>query len=580
MKFIQKIKNESIKDAHLRILGLNSTEDINNWFRKSYSGGYWMKGINEIVDLLNKFKDKTIYVLGDYDVDGITATSIMLLGLEWAGFKHIDFKIPRRKDGFGISESTILEIKKETERKGISADEVLLITVDNGIAGIEPVKLAKEYGYTIIITDHHEPTVIDGKVVLPEADLILDANAIENSAEFNGYCGAGNAYKVIMELLGSDPRKFQLTPLAMIGTICDQMGLREENYVIAHKGLKMLNEHLDYCLPGLQAMAKVFGIPHFTATSVGFSIGPALNALERIGDGDARKGVYLLTGRDLTTCLDLAVMLREFNDKRKELTNIAVEKAKAQMEEMEEIKAPIILNVPDIKAGLVGILAGRILEEEGLPVGIFTGGKDGILKGSFRSPEGYDIKKQLDICAEYFEVYGGHAQAAGASVKLDKFQEMVDKMHETAFDDVKPIIKDELYYDVEISNKDIESAIKENELFQPLGNGNDDLIFKITDFEVIPDYGGYKKIMKNNGVRLKSLASTAVGFNNKWEKAKDINGPCSITLYGSIAYNYWVKNNGEVVITPQVQFEELEIQNEDKYLSPFAQALKAKAQKR
>lgn len=582
MKFIQNVKGENIKEAHLRKLGLNSTEEINDWFRKSNNNDYWIKPMNDIIDLLNKFKDKTIYVLGDYDVDGITATSIMFLALRWAGFKNINFRIPTRGEGFGVSTNIIEEIYENISNKGIKTNDVLLFTVDNGIAAIEAISKAKEYGFTVIVTDHHEPCIVKDKVVLPNADIIFDAVAIEKTADFSGYCGAANAYKVAKALLNKDQRINYLTPLAMIATFADVMTLREENYVIAYKGLKMLNEQIQNNLPSLQAMAKIFGITHWTASTIGFAIAPAINALERVEDGAAKFGVHLLTCEDKERCLDLALKLKDYNEIRKELTIKATAKAEtiiaSEHSNENNIAYPIIINIPDTKLGIVGIIAGKLQEKYGLPVGVFTETENGELKGSFRSPEGYNIKDHLDLCAEYFLVCGGHSQAAGASLLKENFDTMKNEMQKTAFKTIKPLDQDIFYYDVEIKNEDLISAIKENERFQPLGNGNEDLIFKITDFDVIPDYGGYKKAMRNNGVKLKSLTSTAVGFG-LWDKVNDVNGPCKLTLYGYIANNYWQKQNGDITITPQIQFLELEFQEDDK-LSPFAKALKEKAMNR
>ena len=582
MKFIQNVKGENIKEAHLRKLGLNDTEAINDWFRKSNNDSYWIKPMKDIIDLLNKFKDKTIYILGDYDVDGITATSIMFLALKWAGFKDINFRIPTRSEGFGVRANIIEEIYKTISNKGINTVDVLLFTVDNGIAGIEAIDKAKEYGFTVIVTDHHEPCVVDDNIILPNADVIFDAVAIKNSADFDGYCGAANAYKVARALLGKDSKTNYLTPLAMIATFADVMILKEENYVIAYKGLKMLNEQLLNNLPSIQALAKIFGIKHWTSSTIGFTIAPAINALERVEDGAAKFGVHLLTCEDEERCLDLALKLKDYNEIRKELTIKATSKAEAiitsECSSENSIAYPIIINIPNIKLGIVGIIAGKLQEKYGLPVGVFTETENGELKGSFRSPEGYNIKEHLDLCSDYFTVCGGHSQAAGASLLKENFDTMKIEMQKTAFKTIEPLNQDIFYYDVEIKNEDLVNAIKENERFQPLGNGNEDLIFKITDFDVIPDYGGYKKPMRNNGIRLKSLTSTAVGFG-LWDKASEINGPCKLTLYGYIANNYWQKQNGDIVVTPQIQFLELELQEEDK-LSPFAKALKEKAMNR
>ena len=185
---------EKIVAAHLNKMKLSSTQDINNWYRRSRDGLYNIKRLKDVVKVLSKFRDKFVYIFGDYDADGTMATSILFLTLKRLGFKNVKFRIPHRfTEGFGVNLTMLNEIAEDPK-------DVVIITVDNGVAAIDVVSEAKSRGYTVIITDHHQPAVIDGITVLPDADVIIDPNAIDGSADFNGYCGAGLAYKLAQEL--------------------------------------------------------------------------------------------------------------------------------------------------------------------------------------------------------------------------------------------------------------------------------------------------------------------------------------------------------------------------------------------
>lgn len=562
-KFKKKEGVNSIAEAHLKNLGLNSVQDINNWFKRSIADQYKMKDLPIIVDKIKEYKDKVIFIFGDYDVDGTSAISILIWAMRWTGFKNIRYRIPKRCEGFGLNKVMVDEVNTFVMENNLSVNDVLILTVDNGIAALEPISYAKSFGYTVIVTDHHQPVIENGKTVLPCADYILDAAAIEGSADFDGYCGAGNAYKIARGLLGNDNRIELLKPIAMLATFCDQMVLTEENYVIAYQGLKVLNNNIENALPGLKAMAYEFGISHWTGVTAGFTCGPAINALERMYDGYAKYAVELLTSSDYSECLELMKILKQCNDERKLATANAYENGilpqlKA-LESANEIKNPVIVYVPDIKPGIIGILAAKILERYNLPCAVFTNGQDGILKGSFRAPEGYDIKEHLDRCADSFLGHGGHAGAAGASVIKDGFEAMVKNMQQNAtpFD---PKATDTLEYDVEIKNEDLLAAITENEKFQPLGNGNPDLIFKVTGFQIVQNYGSYKKEIGGGGIKFVSSTSTAVGFGLA-HLASSINGPATLTLYGNISNNFFKKNDGTMSVTQQIQFVDFEVEN-------------------
>lgn len=573
-KHLKKNGANSVEQAHLLNLGLNSTNDLNAWFIKYYNNEYKINDVDKVVDLIEEFKNKTICIFGDYDVDGITATSIMVNALRQVGCLDVRFKIPKRIDGFGMSVKLIDELHEEIVAEGITASNVLILTVDNGIAAINEISYAKDLGYNVIVTDHHEPVIENEVKVLPRADFIINPNAIDNQADFKGYCGAGIAYKVARELIKDDKvTNSLLRPIATFGTVCDQMLLIEENYVLVYKGLEDLNKRITILLPAFRAMNDVFNISNWNADTIGFTCGPPLNALERLNDGYAKYGVDLLTSNNYEECVKLCLKIKEINEQRKNETTKGVGLANELINNMDEIKAPIILNIPDIKEGIVGILAGRITEEYKLPCGIFTKGNDGILKGSFRSPENFDIKELMDRCSDKFFKYGGHKAAAGASVKEEDFDDMVSSMQVEA-ENLGFKVKDnsEYYYDLEIENRDIEKYIVENTRFEPTGNGHEKLKFKIKNFEVIPNYGQYVKKIAGNGGKINSSNSTAIGFG-LYDLISEINAPCILNLYGTIEYNHYVSRNGKLYITPQILFEDVEIISREILDTPMSNKL-------
>lgn len=564
---------EKIVAAHLNKMKLSSTQDINNWYRRFRGGLYNVKGLKDVVKIISNFKDKFVYIFGDYDTDGTMATAILFLTLKRLGFKNVKFRIPHRfTEGFGVNLTMLNEITEDPK-------DVVIITVDNGVAAIDVVSEAKSRGYTVIITDHHQPVVVDNAIILPEADVIIDPNAIDGSADFNGYCGAGLAYKLAQELFRkenvnelmpslSEEEKVvvsgfvhKLLPLAAIATVCDQMDLKEENYVFVREGLKMLNKGA--ALPGMLILGEVLGISYWTEDKFGFNAGPCINALERMKNGASQFAVALMANGSRDRCIKIAEVMRKCNEKRKLAVEYGWQKAMEAIQSRgSDAGYPIIEYIPrldDIELekleGYIGNIVGRVTEQMKRPCGLFTDSTEEILKGSFRSIEGYDIKAHLDECQDEFVKYGGHAMAAGASVRKDNFEHMRAAMQNCSKMPVEANNTEttEYQYDVAIKDSDIKEAIELDQRFAPFGNANEPLIYKIEGFNVIYDKDEIKRQIKGGGVRLKSIYSTAVGFG-MWDLAKDITQPCELTLYGKISYNHF--NNSA---TPQIELVGLEV---------------------
>ena len=569
MTWLKRGIESTLEEVFMRNIGVSSLEEVNDWFRKSNACGYRIDRMDEAVELAKGFKDQQVTIVGDYDGDGVTSTSILYLALKMAGFKHIRYRIPKRfSEGFGINMAIIDEIS-----------EGLVITCDNGVAQPEAINAAKAKGLTVIIIDHHEPIVENGTIVLPDADIIIDPNAIEGSADFNGYCGAGLSYKFALALLGNDRKKCRhLLSLAAIGTVTDVVELRQENYVFVRNGLAMLTNPT-CTTTGAYALVSAFNLTrHISEGDIGFKIGPALNAASRMQDDGAMEAVELLTfDGDYVAAIALAEKLVAKNEQRK----IAKKDGMDKVQDIININCmfsdvPLVIYVPDICEGVIGILAGNICEEYQVPAIVLTDSNDpDVLKGSARACGNYNMKQELDKCSSLLLRYGGHAGAAGLSLKrenVDALREMLNVNAEGySFEDAGDV-----GYDLEIKASDIPNVLKELSRFAPFGAGNDQIVFKIDDFSLVPRYGAYKKLMgaDESIVKLFSSNSIAIGFG-MGERMKSINSPRTLSLVGVLSENYF---NGSV--ENQVEFMDYKEKQAVKVETPLANKLKAMAMSR
>ncbi len=558
---MKKGKGSTLKEVLLNHLGVKSTDEINDWFRKSYADKYHIAGFDKAKELIDRFKTKEIHIFGDYDVDGVTSTYIMYDGLKRYGCLNVTYRTPKRfSEGFGLNKTMIDEIPDSNS---------LIITVDNGIAAIDAVKYAKERGFTVIVTDHHMNTVDDKEnMVLPEADLIIDPEALAGTADYSGYCGAGIAYKLIRYLIG-DTARLYYEPICAIGTIADVMELREENYVFVKNGLKGLEKTTN---PGLLALLEKLGKPErISADFIGFQIGPCLNAPGRLIDDGSMKSVELLTAEE-NDAERLATFVFEQNKRRKELVDEAMKIAQDIIkEEKSEEDIPVIVNIPDVNEGIIGIIAGRLVEKYNRPVIVFTNVADGMLKGSARSVGDFNIKRVLDRSQVVIAKYGGHAGAAGISISADNYNEFKLVVKEAAKkEDYTPDADADCTYDIEIPVAEAEKAAELIEQFSPHGHGNERVVIKIPDFVNIPKNGVYKSPAGIGGIKLYGENITAVNFQGA-EDFRNFEKPEKMVLYGNLSFNYYKGNR-----TAQfnfIDFEMISTVNDTPNNTPFADIL-------
>ena len=477
----------------------------------------YIYNLSEAVDLLKKNISKTIHIIGDYDSDGINATAIMYHGLNYYGFKTT-VRLPLRfSEGYGLSEKIIDEI-----------DDGIILTVDNGIAAIDAVKKAKQKGLTVIVTDHHQAAVKDGKVVMPEADIIVDP-AVEDKSEFHDYCGAAIAYRFIKELLPKKLNLAGLMVLASIATVTDVMPLTGANRTLVKDGLEAINHGRG--VAGLRALLeRLEKTSKLTEEDYGFLIGPIFNASGRLYDDGASKMLDLLLSKKENPILPyMADKLINTNNYRKEVLKNSMEVA---VEKLDGEK-PIVVYDPSFGEGIIGLIAGRFCEDFHCPVVVFTKAHNGLLKGSGRSIKEIHLKKILDSIQDKIVGYGGHAGAAGLSIReedLDAFTEAFKKACGKI-----PEPADPRRYDVSINSfEEILEFIEEQKKYAPYGEGNPQIRVKFDNYCV----NEFRAIGDGTHLLLKGDYLDSIGFG-MFQKYQEMGFPKHINLYGYLKESWF-----------------------------------------
>ncbi len=439
-----------------------------------------------------------IRVIGDYDIDGICSTYILLRGLQACGAKA-DTVIPHRvKDGYGLNDALIVQAHED----GIDT----IITCDNGIAAEQQISYAKELGMSVVVTDHHEvpyEMTQDGgrKELLPPAEAVIDPKQEKCQYPFDGICGAVVAYKFVQSLLEEyaglqkshavrtdeavDEHQELLQELmefAAFATVGDVMELRDENRILVRHGLERMPHTKN---PGLRALIEVNGLQGkpLSAYHIGFVLGPCLNATGRLDT--ATKALQMLTSGDFAQAATIAGELKELNDSRKEMTRQGVEQAVAMIEAGGFLDDKVlVVYLPDCHESLAGIIAGRIKEKYHKPVFVLTKAEEGV-KGSGRSIEAYHMYEQMSICKHLFTRYGGHKMAAGLSMPEEKIEEFRETLNRNAQLSDEDFIE-KIVIDVPMPLSYIRmDFVKQLKILEPFGNGNPKPVFAQKNIHIL-----------------------------------------------------------------------------------------------
>lgn len=482
------------------------------------------KAVSVIRDYFASHPDTAAYVVGDYDSDGICATAIMYWTLRKLQ-KNVVTRLPHRfSEGYGLSEKIIDEIPYGS----------LVITVDNGIAAIPAVKKAKEKGMTVVVTDHHLPPVDEnGAPVLPEADVIVDPNADGGQSDGGDICGAAVAYRFAIEIF----RRMNLEPLcvlASIATVTDVMPVTGTSRSILRNGLDLVNHNR--VLPGLRALLQETGLyeaggeSHITEEDYGFRIGPMFNAPGRLLDDGAETVLELLKTRAVSqNTQEQAKRLISLNDERKKLAREAEERA----EHLITSKRPIVICDTQTGEGIIGLVAGYLTEKYGCPSIVFTRSeKDGILKGSGRSIPQIHLKHILDSLDDYLIGFGGHAGAAGLSIReedLEAFTEAFVKACQPL-----PQKSEDMFYDLDIMPEGISDTVEELKKYAPYGEGNPQITFRMKySLEGEPRFIGDGSHLM---IREKDFTIMAFGLADRY---RALGSPSSVDMIGHLSESWF-----------------------------------------
>ena len=428
---------------------------------------YLLPDMDKAVDRIRQAieRGELILVYGDYDADGMTSASIVKESLEQLGAECLVYLPNRFTDGYGPNASVY---KYFIEQQGVS----LIVTVDNGVAGHEAIDLAQSMGVDVIVTDHHSMPE-----VLPDAYAIVHPEHPKANYPFKHLAGCGVAFKLACALL--EEVQVELLDLVAIGTIADMVSLTDENRIMVQYGLEVLRNTQRL---GLQELFEVAGISSsdLTEETVGFQLAPRLNALGRLDDPNP--AIDLLTGFDDEEVHEIALMIQEKNEERKEIVQAIYEEAKSLIDPNKSVQ---VLAKQGWNSGVLGIVAGRLLEELGQTV-IVLNIEDGRAKGSARSIEAVDIFEALDPHRALFIAFGGHAGAAGMTLEVEQLDALSDILETYVKDKgIDDKGKSKLYLDEELDLENLSlDTVKSFERLAPFGMDNQKPVFYIRDFQV------------------------------------------------------------------------------------------------
>ena len=419
--FIKELESYSISKNIAKILNARNITDmtsVKKYFSDEYEEGYdpfLMHDMQKAVDRINEAieNEEKILVYGDYDADGITSTVLLVETLISMG-ANVSSYIPNRfEEGYGPN--------KEAFTKIIDSGITLIITVDNGIAGVEEVDLANELGCDVIVTDHHK--IQD---TIPNAYAIIHPEHPEGNYPFKKLAGVGVAFKLAHALLEIFPDF--LLDLVAIGTIADMVSITDENRVFVKQGLELINEDPRI---GLKMLLELSGIDtKIDEQTVGFYIAPKLNSIGRMDS--AKLGLSFLMAEDPVTARALAEQIEQYNIQRKQVTEDIVKDVISKIENSEKKQKNVIMISGEYHEGVLGIVASNIVEKYQKPVFIMNE-KEGVLKGSARSIFDFNIYEAMNKISDLFLAFGGHTLAAGFSFEksnFEKIEEFLDKEFE------------------------------------------------------------------------------------------------------------------------------------------------------
>ena len=538
------------------VIGEKAIEKYLHGSRKDFYSPWLLKDMEKAVAILQeKIENRNrIRIIGDYDIDGVMSTYILLESLRGLGC-DVDMMIPNRiTDGYGINEHLIEQAWQEGRDT--------IITCDNGIAAVTQIRKAKDLGMTVIVTDHHEVPFEDleggRKEILPPADAIVNPKQKACSYPFAGLCGAVVAMKVMEALYEKMAPEVDLVdkmlPFAGIATIGDVMDLQDENRILVKEGLQRLHHTTNL---GLQELIRVNNLEpeNISPYHIGFILGPCLNASGRLDT--AKRALQLLLADSREEAAVLAGDLKNLNESRKEMTAQGLEKAIEQVESTSMMEDTVlVVFLPECHESLAGIIAGRLRERYHKPSFVLTRGEEGV-KGSGRSIESYSMYEKLCECKEYLTKFGGHPMAAGLSLEEENVERFRRKLNEqsglTEEDLVEKVTIDvpmPIYY----IRKDL---VQELSLLEPFGKGNEKPLFAQKNLWIsqMRVFGKNRNVVKMRLTDENGYPMDGVYFGNGDEFVEEGRGKRKISIVYYPDINMYQGRESLQVIIRHYQFD-------------------------
>jgi len=466
---------------------------------------YLMDGMDKATERVCKAiaNGETIWVHGDYDVDGTASTAMMLLFLREIGGDVRYFVPDRQGEGYGLSHQSIAKAKE--------AGATLLIAVDCGITSVEPVEYAKSFGIDTIICDHHEPAE-----ELPQAYAILDPLKPECSYPFKHLSACGVAFKLIQGIciaLNKPDIPFSYLDFVAVSSAADIVALTGENRILVHYGLERLNNNPR---PGFQGLLDCADMRpgNLTTSNIIFGIAPRINAAGRLGD--AGRAVDMMIANDEYTAFSIAQMLESDNRRRRQLDEFTFDQASKEADKLlaEKERHSLVVYKQGWHAGVIGIVASRLVERFHLPTILLTS-LDKHAKGSARSIRNFDIHSALKECEHLLLEFGGHKHAAGVTLREEDIPELRESIDAIAHRDISSeMLIPEIVVDSELQLSELSPRFLEVlRRFAPFGYANSKPMFYARN---VRSANGVK-IIGGNHIKLRTVQSNfaidAIGFN-------------------------------------------------------------------
>ena len=483
-------------------------------------------GITEAGRIIFKARSegRHVYIIGDYDADGITATAILSRLFKFLHIGHTTIIPKRLTDGYGVSECHVGEVR-----------DSLIITVDNGIsAGDILDRAVVERNNMVVVIDHHLP----GEGVPSKADVIINPHLVPSTSGFNDYCGAGLAYKLAGHMLSGVTIPVMLANnlliLAAIGTIADSMPLIEDNRSLVMRALNVINTHFDLVSPGISNLLAECGTPGLiTAHLISYKLAPLINAPGRMYDAGGSSSLKALVCDDNELGAAYVSKMVAINQHRRQVVSSYIEQA---CKEDINQTSPIVVYLPGLQEGLLGIVAGRLLDTFCTTSVVLSNSREaGVIKGSVRSTEECHAKEMLDTTSSLLLSYGGHSRAAGLTISADAvraFTEQVKGAKEGSE------VHHSLYYEVDMHESAVVPAMRSLNTFEPLGCGVRKPVCVIRGVHVqSASYVGADK----STLKLSCNGFSAIGFG-KADLYKQQGEPDIIDVLGTIEENVFRGN--------------------------------------